>query len=242
MNLETIITAGYYVSTIGFIVATIVSGLTVAKFGKSTLGSIFSYMFIGTAVFLIITIFQKLGGDFFRISDESMDVWWHVMFYLAVFSYYLGFKTLVNLSTAEGQTGSALGAEKKWGVFALILLIVVFIIPNMAEPIVTAYETSPVGQLGLHHFLAFILAGVVGSYLISAKKRLGQIGLAISTPMVVAIWAFCLQHFWELLTESWKVMEITSENIEGVERIFLIIASVSIVYAAMRLKSFAEKS
>ena len=164
------------------------------------------------------------------------------MFYLAVFSYYLGFKALVNLGNADGQSGGALGAEKKWAFFTLLILLIVFIVPSMSESIVTAYDASPLGQLGLHHFLAFILAGIVGSYLTSAKKNLGQIGTAIATPMTVAIWAFALQHFWELLTESWAVFEISSENIEGVERIFLIIASVSIAYVALRLKSFATKS
>lgn len=241
MNLETVITLGYYLSSLGFLVATIITALVVGKFGKSTLGSIFSYLFIGTAVFFVITIFQKLGADFFTISDESMDIWWHIMFYMAVFSYYFGFRALVNLGNADGQAGGALGAEKKWGIFSLIALVVIFIIPSMAEPLVTAYDASPVGQLGLHHFLAFLLAGIVGSYLLSAKKKIGQIGMAIASPMIVAVWAFCLQHFWELFTESWKVIEITSENIEGVERIFLIIASVSIAYASLRLKSFAEK-
>ncbi|MDO8569704.1 MAG: hypothetical protein Q7R89_02955 [bacterium] len=241
MSLETLITFGYYLSSLGFLVASIMTAVAVSKFGKSTLGSIFSYLFIGTAIFFIITIFQKLGGDFFGISDESVDIWWHIMFYMAIFSYYLGFRALVNLGNADGQTGGALGAEKKWGIFLLIALVVIFIIPNIAEPLVTAYETSPLGQLGLHHFLAVILTGIIGSYLLSAKKSLGQIGTAIANPMLVAIWAFCFQHFWELLTESWKVMEITSQNIEGVERIFLIIASVSIAYAALRLKAFAKK-
>ena len=92
----------------------------------------------------------------------------------------------------------------------------------------------------MHHFLAFILSGVVGSYLFNAKKNLGLIGKAIANPMIIAIWALSIQHLWELLTESWKVFEITGDNIEGVEKIFLIIASVSIAYAAWRLKSFAK--
>ncbi|MDO8728441.1 MAG: hypothetical protein Q7K26_00960 [bacterium] len=241
MSLETLITLGYYLSSLGFLVASIMTAIAAIKFGKSTLGSIFSYLFIGTAIFFIITIFQKLGADFFAISDESVDIWWHLMFYMAVLSYYFGFRPLVNLGNSDGQTEEAVGMEKKWGIFSLIVLALIFIIPNMAEPVVTAYETSPVGQLGLHHFIAFILSGMVGSYLLSVKKSFGQIGTAIANPMIVAIWAFGLQHFWELLAESWKIIDITSQNIEGVERIFLIIASLSIAYAALRVKSFAKK-
>lgn len=240
MDIETLITLGYYISSVGFLIATIITGIAMSKFGKSMLGSIFSYLFIGTAIFFVITIFQKLGADFFRISDESVDVWWHIMFYMALFSYYFGFKALVGLGNTDNQPGGVVGAEKKWGILSLVLLVIIFIIPNWAEPTITVYESSPLGQLGLHHFLAFILAGVVGSYLFSAKKNLGQIGRAVAGPMIITVWALCIQHFWELLTESWKVIELTSDKIEGVEKIFLIIASVSIIYAALRLKSFAK--
>lgn len=242
MNIETFISLGYWISTIGFLIASIITMLAVRKFGKSALGSIFSYLFIGTGIFFVITIFQKLGGDFFKISHESVDVWWHIMFYMALISYYYGLKFLVGLGSAETDTnqGIKIGAEKKWGLMVLVLLVVIFIIPNLAEPIITTYESSPLGQLGLHHFLSFILSGIVGSYLFSAKKNLGQIGKAIANPIIIAIWALSIQHFWELLTESWKVINITGDNIEGVEKIFLIIASLSIAYAAWRLKSFAK--
>ena len=241
MNIETLITLGYYVSSAGFLVATVITAIAAGKFGKSTLGSVFSYLFIGTGIFFVITIFQKLGADFFMISDESMDVWWHIMFYMALFSFYFGFKALVGLGSAEGSSPSkAIGMEKKWGIAMLILLVIIFIIPNRVESIITAYESSALGQLGLHHFLAFILAGVVGSYLLSAKKNLGQIGRAVAGPMIITVWALCVQHFWELLTESWKVIELTSDKIEGVEKIFLTISAISIIYAASRLKSFAK--
>lgn len=241
MSLETLITFGYYISSVGFLVASIITLLTVRKFGKSTLGSIFSYLFIGTGIFFVITIFQKLGADFFVIADESMDIWWHIMFYMALFSYYFGFRALIGLGNNDGgEAGGAVGAEKKWGVLSLVLLVIIFIIPNWAEPVINAYVASPLANLGLHHFLAFILSGVVGSYLVNAKKNLGQIGRAIANPIVVAIWALSIQHFWELLAESWKVVNTTSDNVEGVEKIFLIIASISITYAALRLKSFAK--
>ena len=241
MTIETLISLGYYVSSVGFLVATILSGLAAQKLGKSAFGSIFSYFFIGTGVFFVITIFQKLGGEFFAISDESMDVWWHVMFYLALLSYFFGFRALVGLASgdSEGQ-GKAIGMEKKWGLLALVILVVVFLIPSSVETTVLRYDSSALGQLGLHHFLAFILAGVVGSYLFSIKKNIGQIGRAVAGPMIVAIWALALQHFWELLTESWAVFTLTSDNIEGVEKIFLTISAFCVISAVLRLKSFSK--
>ena len=240
--METLINFGYWISSLGFLVASVLAMLAVRKFGKSTLGSIFSYLFIGTGIFFIITIFQKLGGDFFQIADESMDIWWHIMFYMALISFYRGLKYLVGLGSSETDPnqGIKIGAEKTWGIVMLVLLVVIFLVPKLAEPIVGAYDASPLGQLGLHHFLAFILAGLVGSYLFSAKKNLGQIGKAIANPMILAVWALAVQHFWELTTESWAVIEITSEKIEGVEKIFLTISALCLAYAAWRLKFFAK--
>ncbi len=240
--METLIDAGYYVSSFGFLVATILMGTAVRKFGASSLGSIFYYLFIGTGIFFVITVFQKLGNSFFGISDASMDIWWHLMFYMAFFFYFSSMKLLSGLGSAEGQDGKSvkIGAEKKWGMLAVVLLVIIFIVPSWAEGVVTAYDASPLGVLGLHHFLSFILAAVVGSYLLSAKKNLGMIGKAIANPMVLTMWAFAAQHFWELLFESWKVVVVTSEFGEGIERIFLLIAAVGVIYAAVRLHSFAK--
>lgn len=241
MTIETLISLGYYVSSVGFLVATVLAGLAAQKLGKSAFGSIFSYLFIGTGIFLVITIFQKLGAEFFAISDESMDVWWHLMFYLALFSYFFGFKALVGLASGAGEgQGGAIGMERKWGLFALVSLVVVFLIPSSVETSVVTYDASPLGQLGLHHFLAFILAGIVGSYLISVKKNIGQIGRAIAGPMIIAVWALAIQHFWELLTESWQVFILTSDKIEGVEKIFLTISAICVISAVLRLKAFAR--
>ncbi|OHB10019.1 MAG: hypothetical protein A3G05_01870 [Candidatus Zambryskibacteria bacterium RIFCSPLOWO2_12_FULL_45_14] len=241
MNIETLITLGYYVSSIGYLVATLVTFDAVRKSGTSGLKNVLMYLFIGTGIFFVITIFQKLGADFFGITDESVDIWWHVMFYLAMISYYFGFKALVRLGSTENATVATTSvAGKTWGIFSLLVLIVVFIIPSQAEPLVNSYVSSRFGELGAHHFLAFIIAGVVGAYLFSAKVFLGQIGRAIAAPMIIAIWALCVQHFWELLTESWKVIALTSDKIEGVEKIFLTISAISVIYAASRLKAFSK--
>jgi hypothetical protein len=241
MNIETLITLGYYLSSLGFLIATIITAVAVRKFGQSILGSIFSYLFIGTAIFFVITIFQQLGTDFFMISEESMSIWWHIMFYLAMLSYFLGFKALVDLAASDEALAGTRGREKIWTIFTQVLLVIIFIIPSRAEPIMLSYITSKPFELGMHEFVAFLLAAAIGSYLFRAKSNIGQIGSAIAKPMIIAIWALSLQHFWELLTESWKVIAIPSANVQGVENIFLTIAAISVTYAGLRLKSFANK-
>jgi hypothetical protein len=240
MNIETLITIGYYVSSIGFLVAAIVTWNAARSASQSGLKTVLNYLFIGTGIFFVITVFQKLGGGFWGISDESMDVWWHVMFYMAMISFYFGFKALARLGSADATASVSGDTGKTWGIISLVLLVIIFIIPGWAEPTLLAYDSSRLAELGAHHFLAFALAGVVGAYLFSAKLFLGQIGRAIASPMIIAIWALSVQHLWELLTESWAVFEITSDKIEGVEKIFLVICAVCITFAALRLKSLAR--
>src|SRR3990167_7249465 len=136
MNIETLITLCYYVSSIGYLVATLVTFDAVRKSRASGLKNVLMYLFIGTGIFFVITIFQKLGADFFGITDESMDIWWHVMFYLAMISYYLGFKALVALGTSDSGTTTVNAntvAGKTWGIFSVLILAAVFIIPSQAE-------------------------------------------------------------------------------------------------------------
>lgn len=240
MNIETLVTFGHYAATFGFFVATTVALMAARKFGKSALGSVFNYLVLGTGTFFVIAVFQTLGGDFFGISDESMDIWWHVMFYTAFLMYFLSFKALVGLASGDSMEQGALGKENIWGVFVALVLLVAFLGARSLDPIIQIYETSHLSTLGLHHFLAFLLAGFVGTYLFSIRKNIGQIGRAVAMPMLITVYAFCFQHFWELLFESWGVVVISSENGEGIEKIFLTTAAICVIIAALRLKAFAS--
>ena len=240
--METLISLGYWVSSLGFLIATYVTFNAFRKAPRSGLKTVLSYLFIGTGAFFIITVFQKLVvAGFYNIADDSQDIWWHLMFYIAMISYYLGFRTLARLGATETTNTEVSTAKSSlWGYFSLFLLVLIFFLPNASDSVVTMYTSSRLAGFGLHHFIAFILAGVIGAYLFMAKLLFGQIGKAVAGPMIIALWAFALQHAWELLFESWKMVIVTTEVGEGVERIFLIIASVSIVYAALRLQSFTR--
>ncbi|MES2315416.1 MAG: hypothetical protein V4486_01635 [Patescibacteria group bacterium] len=238
---DTLISLGYYVSSIGFLIASLVTFNAMRKSSQSGLKTVLTYLFIGTGTFFFITIFQKMAASgVYSISDESPDIWWHLMFYMAMFSYYIGFKKLAGLASADASTPVAANAGKTWGIISAVLLVIIFIIPNYAESWVNMYTSSRLGELGLHHFIAFIFAGIVGAYVFSAKIFLGQIGRAIASPMIIAVWAVALQHLWELLNESWKVIIVTPQVGEGVEKIFLTIAAICVIFAALRLKAFAK--
>ncbi len=245
MDLTTLISIGYYVSSIGFLAATYVTFEAFRKAPQSGLKTVLSYMFIGSGTFFAITVFQKLAdmGTVYKLAEGSSDIWWHIMFYMAMISFYIGFKTLASLGTSEQtsmDTTKATNASKVWGWVCVVLLAIIFVIPNWADSFIQIYTSSKLAELGAHHFVAFVMAGIVGAYLFSAKLFLGNIGKAIASPMIIAIWALALQHFWELLNESWKVIIVTPDVGEGVEKIFLTIAAICVIFAALRLKALAK--
>ena len=75
-----------------------------------------------------------------------------------------------------------------------------------------------------------------------ARERLGQIGRLIANPIIIAVAALALQHLWELLNESWKVVHVSGSVGEGVEKIFLITAGVSLIWGGWKLLQFAKAS
>ena len=164
MTTETLISFARLISSLGFLSAFFVTFLAVRRFGKSALGSIFSYILIGTGIFFAITIFQQLGNGFFGISPESMSLWWHLMFFMALASFYYGLKLLVGLGTAETETnrGLKIGVEKIWAVVALAILVGAFFSANFFEYGVLSYTNSALGKMGFHHFVAVLLSGMVG--------------------------------------------------------------------------------
>lgn len=237
-GMEPLVNMAFWIAAAAFLVAVAATYLAVRQFGTSSLASIFSYLLIGTGIFFFITVFQLLGTSFFGIADPSMDVWWHIMFYMAFAYYFYGLKLLIGLGSADQVV--KVGQEKKWGLFALVVLSIIFVFAKQLDGVISGYTMSALYPMGVHHFVAFALAGVVGTYLMSAKKRIGMIGRSIADPMIVTVWALAFIHAWELLNESWKVIVVAPEVGEGVEKIFFIIAASSLTYAAWRLKSTSQ--
>ena len=234
-NIDMLLSLGGYVSFAGFALGTVLMGVVIRRFGASTLGSIFRYLMLGTAILVSISLFLTLGPDFFRIADESVDIWWHLLFYMAFIFYFYGLKLLVDLGNGNPNQKVGSWGAKAWSLVAAIGVALIFILPPSSESIVGMYTSSQWNSLGLHHFIAFAFAGTVAVYLLRAKSRLGQIGRAIATPNTIAVGALSLQHLWELLNESWKVIEVNGEVGEGLEKIFLTIAALSLIWAAVRL-------
>lgn len=71
MDIELFAEIASWATSAFFLVSAIIIIFAKKKLGRSALGSIFSYLFIGTGVFFFVTCFLRLGPDYFGIMDSS---------------------------------------------------------------------------------------------------------------------------------------------------------------------------
>ena len=53
---------------------------------------------------------------------------------------------------------------------------------------------------------------------------------------------FALDHFWELLTESWEIFEFPETLIEQVEQMIVLPAFLAVLYAGLKLWALGAKA
>lgn len=238
--MEQLFTIAGYLSLLGFILATALLFVVASRFKQSAMYPVFLFFAIGTAIIVAQSAFITLGPDFFGIAEGSLDVWWHFLFWMAFSFHFVGLRWLVALGASETEANPEIRAAlaRTWGFVGFCATVAVFVLPYWSERVMGLYTSSVLDTIGLHHFIAFALAGWVAVYLFNARANLGQVGTLIANPVLLAVSALSLQHFWELLTESWAVISVSTDVIEGVETIFLIAAALSLIWGAWRLIAF----
>jgi hypothetical protein len=231
-----------YVAMVLFLVAAVLLFFTADLFKKTAMHAVLLYFAIGTAMIVAQSTFIALGAQFFGIEDTSLDVWWHFLFFWAFGYHFYGLILLSRLGISETESNPEKRANtaRLWGFIGLCFAVFEFIIPKYAENVMFIYTKSPLDSFGLHHFIAFAFAGIVFWYLFFAQKNLGQLGRLIANPVIFAVTALCLQHLWELLNESWHVINVAGATGEGVEKIFLITAACALIWGAWKLIAFSR--
>lgn len=241
---DMLFTIAGHVSFLLFILATVLLFYAAKLFKKTAMYAVLLYFAIGTGMIVAQSAFIALGASFFGIPDVSVDVWWHLLFYMAFAYHFVGLLLLTRLGTTEFDANPEASANtaRLWGFIGMCVAVAEFILPKILEPIMKMYTSSPLDSFGLHHFIAFIFAGIVIWYLMFARKNLGQIGKLIANPVIFAVTALSLQHLWELLAESWEVVHLEGDVIEGVEKLFLIAGATALIWGAWKLVAFQKGS
>jgi hypothetical protein len=220
------------------VVAIILIAYITWKFGKSAFGYLFGYFMFGAVLLGATRLFIYLvDNGSVAISEGSLEFWWHLIFYMSMLMFFMGCRGLVNL--AKGVTvHESLRKAMNWGLLCVVFVgLIFFLAGSVDQTLSQVYVGSPLDSFGLHHFIAVISAGLVSYYLYSVRSRIGMIGSGIAIPMIGSMALLSLQHLWELIAESWKLVELTSGAIEQGEQFLVLPALILLIVAFMRLKT-----
>lgn len=63
----------------------------------------------------------------------------------------------------------------------------------------------------------------MGVYIFDLRKSWGKFMTVSIYPILIFLFLMGLQHFWEVITESWKLIELESSVIERVEGLLVLL-------------------
>ena len=201
------------------------------------------YIAAATATLGCTRLFYILAdrGHIF-IHDDTLEFWWHMIFFMAMFLFVCGGKVM---SDIEGQ-GSRLGTPrvlKQWCGITVAVTIACFL---SAEPMdkrfVEVFDGTIWDSFGVQHFAAFIVAALTALHLYAtaggreSASTTSVISL-IKVPLVSTYALFSLDHFWELLTDSWEIFDLSETTIEQIEQTIVLPAFLAAIYGGWKLRT-----
>lgn len=206
------------------VLAILLNVYTVRKFGKGFLNVLF--LSFGFCAFFLCTsfVFSMLAhGGLIALEDVTYELWHHVLIYLSFFSLIWG-GYRIKRGTEMGDTTGVNHSDSI--VYAILfgIMSLIFMFSSRIDGLFVSAAADfleKVERLGLHHFTVFLLGGISALYLLYIK---GNWGL-LSKSLTLIIWfiaLIALQHFWETLTESWQLLLVDDEIVEGVELLLVL--------------------
>lgn len=218
------------------VISIILTALVIRRIGKGVLNVIFfSYLF-GIFFFGLTYLFILLtGAGFYQISEASYHFWWHLIFYLSMLSFIWGGYRLKEIASTQKAKG---WGPKDMIFFSLIISasLFVFILPTIYEQqLQLILEGSTFNNLGIHHFIAFLLALAAMAVMVYIKNAWGKLLSVSSTPMIIFLSFMTMLHLWELLAETYKVVHVSELMGEAIEQFIVIPGLFFFIYAIMRV-------
>lgn len=208
-------------------------------FGGGVLGVTFYYFAVSFFLVGLHRMFPQVAdGGFYMLQNVTEHLWVHLIFYFGILAFILGARRLNSISNPSSS--SSFGSADVFTLgFLTLVPLTVFVIAQPLEPIMaTMFVGSIVDTFGLHHFLAFIFAVVAAWYVWSMKKNFG----ARVYPFLALLFLMGVQHFWETLTESWRVIMISQDTAELIEKFILIPSLVLLTVGLYRIYLFLKPS
>ncbi len=230
-----------FASFVLVIVALLASLYVIYIIGTGMINVTFISFAAGVFFIFLSRAFMYLADEgVYQLSDATFHIWWHLLFYLSMLSFIWGGMRLQQISGSEKPEGFH---GKDILVLGSLLLASagIFLIANPVEPALAQVLTgSSIHAIGLHHFLAVVLAVQAASLMLYIKKNWGQILAIGMTPVLIFIILMGVQHLWELLTESWQLLNISESSIEQVEQFIVIPAFFFLIYGMTKIAMYVH--
>ncbi len=208
---------------------------------KSVIGTSVVYFLIGTFFLGTVRIFLFLNeSEIISVGEFTMQLGWHALHWLSTIAYLVAGKMLLGFE-AEKKKEPSWFVAKMSAVGSLVFAMLWIIALPSLDGSLQAFEGGLIDRAGLVHFISFVLGTGAALYLLMAKERLLPAIRVIVSPLVVALGLYGISHFWELLTESWKVLMFDASFIEKVEQLITFPAYFFVAYGFYKSVGLIKK-
>lgn len=215
----------------------------VKGFGQGVLRKPFTY-FAGSIVVLWMSLaflFTASAQGVYRLTDVTMHIWVHLLVSLGLILFAVGAKVLNDIARSPGAHVSPSLKDRLTLYIPIIVSAAVFFVANPLEQYLAPFFVgSIVDVFGLHHFAAFLVSLVCVWYIWRARKNWGKMLSVGAMPFCLFLLLIGTQHFWETITESWKLVVLSADQIELVERFMLLPAFLMLGAALYRIRSYFQ--
>jgi len=221
-------------SLFGFLVILITSLIMKQKFHKTNVAWIY---FLFAIVLYGLTRFFYILSDqgIIPISDDTLEVFWHLIFFNSLILFLISIKDIVRKSQyiKPRSLKRCLSICIISTIFAISLF---FLAKPLDEGFVSVFSDTFLAKIGIQHLIAFSFSSLVAFTLIEIRSLPEQYNSYFTFPLAMVFVLFVTYHVWELLTESLEIIVISEEIIEQVEQIFVVPIFAVLIFGIMYLK------
>jgi hypothetical protein len=224
------------------IVAIFIISKSVHEYGKSTVGVAILYFLTATLILGAIRFIFILDDDnILNVTDVAEMVAWHTLFFYSMFLFYIAGQTFTKLvSTEKGK--SSYPRALFMLIFSVLLsaIILVFYSQPFVQNFWVKYlQNTWFEQFGGFHIVAVIFSLIIAFYLNTVKNKFKGYSGALGS-IIVAILLLGSIHLWELLNESWRIVVVSDDFGEFIERVLWIPVFAFILYSYIRLRRISN--
>ena len=199
------------------------------------------FMFLGLGIVILglSELFNFLSEqNFYQLSDISKELWTHLIVYLGLIAFVFAgvrFRAMnLEINTTKGLNTT----DKILLCLLALAAVLVFVLAIPLESFLVLILGNPIlDTLGIFHFIVFFLTSGVIVYMYYLKKDWHTFLSAGIMPLFGFLILIAIQHFWEFLAESLKIIPLSEWMIKGIEQLMMISALVLLNFAMISILS-----